>query len=115
MIIKQCNNISNFLNLLKQKMESSSVSYLRRYLTLHHVLIGIVSNREEMGWHFCLALSSVLVNYALRVDREASVRINCHAKQARISLHKLGTHHLIRQIAIGNRQMLTFADNEDIS
>jgi len=57
-------------------------------LTLQHVAVGIVSDGEQMRRHFGSPLAAVLVHNVLPVDRQAFVRIDGDAEQARIGLQR---------------------------
>ncbi len=51
-------------------------------LTLHHVVVGVVSDGEEMGRHFRAPLAPVLADDVLCVDGQTLVRVDGHTEQA---------------------------------
>jgi len=62
--------------------------------TLQHVAVGIVGDGKEMRRHLVAPFALVPVNDALRVDRNASIRVDDHAEQTGIRLqpHRKLTH-----------------------
>ena len=58
---------------------------------LQHVLVGIVTDREDMGWSFILSLATIGKHNFFCVQRQPSVRVNSHTEQARICLQMKNT------------------------
>lgn len=56
---------------------------------LQHVMIGIVTNGEDMGWHLRSAFTSVCKDNLLCVDRKSSVWIDGNTEKARVCLPKI--------------------------
>jgi len=52
-----------------------------------HVPVGAVGDGEEMGRHLSPSPTLVLGDYVLGVDRQATVRVDDDAEQARVRLH----------------------------
>ena len=65
-------------------------SLFSRVFTLHHVLVGVVSDGEQMGWHFHSPLAPVLVNDGVCVDWETTVGVDGHTEQTGVGLYKGG-------------------------
>ena len=61
--------------------------WTRELLTLQHVTVGVVGDREHVGRHFTAALSLVHGNNGIRVDWETSVWVDYDTKQAGVGLH----------------------------
>lgn len=55
-------------------------------LTHEHVVVGIVWDGEEVGWHLCALLAFVHVGHSGPVDGQPPVGVDCHAEQARVGL-----------------------------
>ena len=54
--------------------------------TLQHVLVGIVSDSEQVRGHLQLPLSSVFSDDTVIVDWETLVRVDSDAKKSRVCL-----------------------------
>ena len=54
--------------------------------TLQHVVVGVVSHREQMGRHLVLPLSLEFVGHVLIVDGQAAIGVDGDAEEARIGL-----------------------------
>ena len=54
--------------------------------TLQHVVVGVVSNREQMRGHLVLPLALVDLHDRLVVDGQAAIRVDGDAEQARVGL-----------------------------
>ena len=50
--------------------------------TLQHVLVGVIGDGEQMGWHFNLPLSPVFGNNGVFVDGEATVGVDSYAEKS---------------------------------
>ena len=66
---------------------------------LQHVMIGIVTNGEDMGWHLRSAFTSVCKDNLLCVDRKSSVWIDGNTEKARVCLPKIWRNKLIQLIS----------------
>jgi len=55
-------------------------------LTLQHVAIGIVSDREEMRWRFVPAFALIQQYDVLVVDRQTTIRVDGDTEQSRVRL-----------------------------
>lgn len=51
-------------------------------LTHEHVMVGIVRDGEEVGWHLCALFAFVHVGHAGPVDGQPLVGVDCHTEQA---------------------------------
>lgn len=49
-------------------------------LTHEHVVVGIVRDGEEVGWHLCALLAFVHVGHSGPVDGQPLVGVDCHAE-----------------------------------
>ncbi len=57
-----------------------------RCVTLHHELIGVVSDGEQVRGHLSLPLAPVLGDDRSSVDGETSVGVDGYTEQAGVSL-----------------------------
>jgi len=55
-------------------------------LTLQHVAVGVVGDGEEVRRRLVASLALVQQDHVLIVDRQATVRVDGHAEQARVRL-----------------------------
>ncbi len=56
------------------------------WLTLQHVIIRVISDREEMGRHLSPPLATVFGNHIVGVDRQALVGVDHNTEEPRIGL-----------------------------
>ena len=54
--------------------------------TLQHVSVGVVSDGEQMRWHFSPLLAVVFLDNVVGVDGQPSVGIDGHTEQAGVGL-----------------------------
>ena len=65
---------------------ASALTMYKTVFTLQHVLVGIVSDSEQVRGHLQLPLSSVLSDDTVIVDWETLVRVDSDAKKSRVCL-----------------------------
>lgn len=53
---------------------------------LQHVMVSVVSNREDMRWHFISSLALVAINDSLGVDWESLVGVDSDTEESRVGL-----------------------------
>lgn len=63
-----------------------SVWWRVKHCTLHHELVGVVCDWEQVRGHFHPSLSSVFGDDALCVDGEAAVGVDGHTEKSRVGL-----------------------------
>ena len=65
---------------------ASALIMYKAVFTLQHVLVGIVSDSEQVRGHLQLPLSSVFSDDTVIVDWEALVRVDSDAEKSRVCL-----------------------------
>ena len=56
---------------------------------LQHVMVGVVTDGENVRWHFTSLLSFEHLNNLLRVDGETTVRVHSNTEKARVGLEMI--------------------------
>ena len=70
-----------------------------------HARVGVVGHVVQMGWYLVLLFATVQVDHLHGVDGQALVRVDGHAKQARVGLLK---NQLLRNILYSVLSEITF-------
>lgn len=58
----------------------------RAMLTLQHVMVSVISDGEDVGWHLISPLALVHVNDLLGIDGQSLVGIHSHTEKSRVGL-----------------------------